>query len=236
MATDNKADRTTRTRRTPTSADERIYNSVFSAVMHQRLKPGTRLPEPELCTLFKVSRTIVRKALQRLAHDHIVSLRHNKGAVVASPTREETREVFEARRAVEAAIVPLVVARASKEGIARLRGMMDTEAHMLRESHPDWVQQAGSFHHALAEISGNRVLQGFLMSLMSRCSLIVALYEPPGDAGCEHDEHAAIVDCIAKGDATGAIALMARHLETLEQRIEYRQEEAEPDLGSLLGL
>jgi len=235
----NKPERTPatpRTRRTPTAADERIYNSIYSAVMHHRLKPGTRLPEPELCTLFGVSRTLVRKGLQRLAHDHIVSLRHNKGAVVASPTPEETREVFEARRAVEAAIVPLVVARAGKDDIKRLRGMMSTEAHMLKHEHPDWVQQAGAFHHVLGELSGNRVLQGFLKTLMSRCSLIVALYEPPGDAGCEHDEHSAIVECIAKGDSAGAVKLMARHLETLEQRIQYRQETPEPDLASLLGL
>src|SRR5947209_7123884 len=101
MATSAKSERAPRTRRTATSADERIYNSIFSAVMHQRLKPGTRLPEPELCKLFGVSRTLVRKGLQRLAHDHIITLRHNKGAVVASPSPEETRQVFEARRAVE---------------------------------------------------------------------------------------------------------------------------------------
>lgn len=225
-----------RNRRTQTHADDRIYQSVFDAVMRQRLKPGTRLPEPELCELFGVSRTLVRKALQRLAHDHIVTLRHNKGAVVASPTPEETREVFEARRAIEGAIVPLVAQRAGKADIERLRSMIATETDMLAHDHPDWVQQAGAFHHTLAELSGNAVLADFLKALMSRCSLIVALYEPPGDAGCEHDEHTAIVDCIAGGDAAGATRLMAQHLDTLERRIQYRREDSAPDLAALLGL
>ena len=62
--------------------DEVIYNTIFESVMSQRLKPGTKLPELSLCELFKVSRATVRKVLQRLAHDHIVELRPNRGASV----------------------------------------------------------------------------------------------------------------------------------------------------------
>ena len=92
--------------------EQRIYQSVFDSVMNQRLAPGTKLPEAALCDLFKVSRSVVRKVLQRLAHDRIVDLRPNKGAVVASPTPEETRQIFEARRGLEAAIVRLAVQNA----------------------------------------------------------------------------------------------------------------------------
>ena len=103
------------------AADARIYDSIFQAVMMQRLKPGMKLPEPQLCELFGVSRTLVRKALQRLAGDHIVELRPNRGAVVASPTPEETREIFVARRAIEAAIMPLAIANNTPARIELLR-------------------------------------------------------------------------------------------------------------------
>lgn len=39
--------------------------------------------------------------------------------------------------------------------------------------------------------------------------------QPPGNAACEHDEHDehdCIVDCMARGDANGAMALMDPHL------------------------
>ena len=62
--------------------EQRIYDSVFDSVMGQRLPPGTKLPEAALCELFGVTRSVVRRVLQRLAHDHIVELRPNKGAVV----------------------------------------------------------------------------------------------------------------------------------------------------------
>src|SRR4249919_3337389 len=104
--------------------EERIYRSVFDGVTTQRLAPGTKLPEASLCELFGVTRSVVRKVLQRLAHDHIVELRPNKGAVVATPTPEETRQVFEARRGLEAAIVRLAAKHAKPADIRDLRERM----------------------------------------------------------------------------------------------------------------
>ncbi|MBA4741853.1 MAG: GntR family transcriptional regulator, partial [Azoarcus sp.] len=102
-------------------AEARIHSAIFEAVMDRRLVPGTRLPEAALAKLYKVSRATVRKALQMLVVDHIVSLRPNQSAIVAVPTPEETRAVFEARRAVESAIVALAVERHVARDIARLR-------------------------------------------------------------------------------------------------------------------
>ena len=104
-----------------TAVDERIYRAVVNAVMSHRLPPGTRLGEAEFCDLYGVSRTTVRKALQRLAHDHIIELRPNRGAVVASPSPKEARDVFAARRALEREIVPLVVQRATPASLRAIR-------------------------------------------------------------------------------------------------------------------
>src|SRR5450830_463212 len=62
---------------------QRIYQTVFASVMSQRLTPGTKWPDAALCELFGVGRTVVQKALQKLAHEHIVELRPNRGAIVA---------------------------------------------------------------------------------------------------------------------------------------------------------
>jgi len=224
----------------PDAADdveERIYRSVFDGVMNQRLAPGTKLPEAALCELFQVSRSVVRKVLQRLAHDRIVDLRPNKGAVVASPTPEETRQIFEARRALEAAIMRLAVANATPADVADLRERMAREHEaMHRFAQPAWARLASSFHMRLAELAGNEMLQRYLTELVSRCSLIVALYEPPGNASCEHDEHVALVDCIERRDADGAVRLMEEHLQVLERNVRLQQETPERSLARMLGL
>lgn len=217
--------------------EERIYRSVFEGVMEQRLTPGTKLPEAALCELFGVKRATVRKVLQRLAHDHIVELRLNRGAVVAAPTPEETRQIFEARRALEAALLELAVQHASKADLAALRKQLAAEHEaMHRFDQPAWARLASSFHLQVAALGRNPVLLRYLQELMSRCSLIVALYEPPGNAACEHDEHARIVDCIANGNAKGALKLMDAHLRELEQRIVLHGAQSEPSLAQKLGL
>ena len=107
--------------------EQPIYDAVFEAVLDQRLAPGTRLTEGSLTELFGVSRTIVRMALLRLAHDHIVQLKPNHGASVASPTPEETRAVFEARRMVECAALPAAIARALPKQLDNLRALVGQE-------------------------------------------------------------------------------------------------------------
>ncbi len=88
--------------------DDIVYAHIFEAILEQRLAPGTKLSEEALGEIFGVSRTIIRRALSRLAHESVVLLRPNRGAVVASPTVEEARQVFFSRRMVERAEVAVV--------------------------------------------------------------------------------------------------------------------------------
>nr|WP_198981973.1 GntR family transcriptional regulator [Herbaspirillum sp. ASV7] len=215
----------------------RIYQTVFDSVMSQRLTPGTKLPEAALCELFGVGRTVVQKALQKLAHEHIVELRPNRGAVVAMPTPEETREIFEARRALEGAIMRLAVQNATRADLARLRRQLKEEhavMHSYAQTH--WARLASSFHMRVAELSRNPTLQRYLAELVSRCSLIVALHEPAGYAACEHDEHTHIVDLIERGDVDGAVAAMDAHLVTLEEHIHLVSEKSGNSLARMLGM
>ena len=217
--------------------EDRIYRAVFEGVTHQRLAPGTKLPEVALCELFGVSRTLVRKVLQRLAHDHIVALRPNRGAIVAMPSPEETRQIFEARRALEAALVRLAVHHATRAEMAELRRHLKQEhAAMHRHTQPEWARLASTFHLRVARLARNPILEKYLAELMSRCSLIVALYEPPGHAACEHGEHAGVVDAIARGDADTAVRLMEEHLRVLERNVALDRPASQRSLGQMLGL
>jgi DNA-binding GntR family transcriptional regulator len=219
------------------AATDRIYQTIFDSVMGQRLAPGTKLPEAALCELFNVGRTTVQKALQRLAHEHIVQLRPNRGAIVAMPTPEEIQQIFEARQALETAIVTLAVRKAGKADVARLRRHLEDEQAVMHTSkQTDWARLATSFHLHVAELSHNPILQRYLGELLSRCSLIVALHEPGGHACCEHDEHTGIVDCIENGDAEGAIRRMQAHLSVLEQRIHLVSEKSGKGLARMLGM
>ena len=107
--------------------DDVVYAHIFDAILEQRLAPGTKLSEEALGEIFGVSRTIIRRALSRLAHEGVVLLRPNRGAVVASPGAEEARQIFYVRRMIERAITELACKNAKPEHIAALRQMVMDE-------------------------------------------------------------------------------------------------------------
>ena len=63
----------------------------------------------------------------------------------------------------------------------------------------------------------------------------MALYEPPDDPSCEHDEHERIVDCMERGDAAGAVRWMETHLRDLESKIVVKRNPPDSSLANLLG-
>jgi len=218
-----------------TAVDERIYRAVVNAVMSHRLPPGTRLGEAEFCDLYGVSRTTVRKALQRLAHDHIIELRPNRGAIVASPSPKEARDVFAARRALEREIVPLVVQRATPASLRAIRAAIEAEEAARRSAdRAAWIRLGGEFHLLLAELAGNAVLQRFMAELVSRCSLIIALYENPGAPMCGNHDHQELLALIESGDAARATALIEHHLLEIEARLHLGEQDRKVNLAEAL--
>src|SRR5437867_3212794 len=117
-----------RVRRSTTAAptEDEIFARIYQAVLDHRLQPGTKLKEVALADAFGVNRAVVRKVLARLSYNRLVALRPNRAAVVASPTIDESRDLFAARRVVEAAIVECVARAASRSAVKALRDRKST--------------------------------------------------------------------------------------------------------------
>jgi DNA-binding GntR family transcriptional regulator len=47
----------------------KVYEALYIAILEQRLLPGAKLREAEIAEIFKVSRTVVRQALQQLGQE-----------------------------------------------------------------------------------------------------------------------------------------------------------------------
>ena len=73
--------------------DESIYRALMTAIVEHQLPPGSKLPEEALAEVFAVSRTGIRKVLQRLAAVQLVTLTPKRGAHVTSPSVEESGDL-----------------------------------------------------------------------------------------------------------------------------------------------
>lgn len=249
--THTHADETPHPTTTPPQAsasvtDAEIYDRVISAILDHRLLPGTKLVEDKLASAFGVSRTRIRPVLVRLANEHVVTLRPNRGAVVAEPSPAEAHEVFEARRLIEPTLVQAYLTEATDDDIAQLGQLIRAEdqarlAGDMRRA----IRLSGDFHLTIAEGSGNQTLGRILRELVSRTSLILMAYGPvtepastntQGSAACGCREHQALLDAMRLRAVPEAMRLMRDHLSRIEADLVFAHEApAKDDLAELLG-
>jgi len=215
-------------------SDQGIYRVIANAIFEQRLPSGTKLPEDSLGDIFSVSRTVVRKVLFRLASEKLVDIRPNRGAMVASPSVEEARDVFQSRRVIEAASVESAMGRMTREHHERLARLVEKD-HAAHQDHArrNWIRYSGAFHLEIAEIAGNQVLKAFLKELIGRTSLIIGLYEPMQRTVCTYDEHTVLLDALTGKDIKAGVTAMVEHLNACEQRLGLEQRNREIDLHEI---
>jgi DNA-binding GntR family transcriptional regulator len=214
--------------------DEAIYRKMSVAIIDHRIPPGTALQEDALASAFGVSRTVIRKVLLRLSHERLVDIVPNKGASVAKPSAEEARQIFDARRAVERILIERVAGSVTDEEIVELAALVKAEqaAFEAGDKH-ERLRLSGDFHRHLAKLAGNEVLRDFLNELISRTSLIIALYESPGAVPCSHGEHMEILSALKRRDAKKAVQYMDHHLQHIEAQIELTESHGRVDFASL---
>lgn len=203
-----------------TNSTQRIVDSIVEAIVERRLMPGTKLAEAQIGSLFDVSRTVVRQALNQLSRDRLVTLEPARGAFVAQPGIEEARQVFEARQLIEAGVVRELCARITPAQVAELRAHLKQEREAVsRTDVSGRTRLLADFHVVLARMLGNEVLAQLLADLLSRSSLISLMYQSSHSAEASQAEHVAIVDALEKRDARAAARLMAQHLHSVEHNL-----------------
>jgi DNA-binding GntR family transcriptional regulator len=82
------------------SNTEVVAGALREAIVKGWLAPGERVKEIPLAEQLGVSRGPIREALRLLAHDGLVTIIPNRGAVVPTPTSSDVLEVYAMRSAL----------------------------------------------------------------------------------------------------------------------------------------
>jgi DNA-binding GntR family transcriptional regulator len=211
----------------------RIVDAITAAIVERRLMPGTKLAEQKIADIFKVSRTVVRQALNQLSRDRLVTLEPARGARVAEPSVAEARQVFEVRNMLEAALVRRLCAVVTPAQVAELRvHLRDEQTAVARTDVAGRTRLLADFHVVLARMLGNQTLAQLLADLLTRCSLIALMYQSAHSAEHSFEEHVAIVDALERRDTSAAVKLMEDHLHHVERNLHL--DPRVRDLGQVL--
>ncbi len=196
------------------AADEAVYGAIRRAMHMGRLAAGTKLQEPVLARVLKVSRERVRKALHRLVHEGWLTAVPNRGTFVPSLTVDEMREIYDVRSMLEAAIVRRLSEGHSAASAKQLKAHVAEERAALKvDDRGRLFELSGDFHILLAELCGNDELTKLLRALLTRSTMHFSLSAPQQLQNCAgpHD-HGDIADAILTGKADKASKLMLSHL------------------------
>lgn len=207
---------------------QKVYDGLRDDILHLRLSPGVQLEEATLEQRFGVSRTPVREALIRLASDRLIVLLPNRGAQVAQIDISEVPQFFEAMDVCQRFVLRLTARRCSVPDIHELRTLNRQFAEAAEA--PDIVAMSEvnhSFHLHTAAACGNRYVRAQYEELLAvglrlaRSAFGTAINAPHDDGYFRTvvDQHNAMIDAFAAGDADAAEALGQQHTDLFRQRI-----------------
>ena len=196
-----------------TEADE-AYAALRGRIRGGALAPGARLVETELADRLGLGRNAVRTALARLEQDGLVERPPYKGARVRAIGEGEAVEILEARGALEGVAARHAAQHATPDDVAALRAILAR----MRERHAagDLLgisELDAALHARVVAVAGLPRVAKLIDDLDAqdvRHQFRAVL--APGRAAQSLQEHGAIVDAIALGDADAAEAAMRAHL------------------------
>lgn len=196
-------------------ANEAIYTCILGVIQSGRLAPGQRLPEPAIARAIGISRERARRALHRLAHEGWLELVPNKGACLPEESELTLMKLFEARRAIEGAVVRQLAERPSAAFLGELALHLNEERKAAeRGDRALQIALSRGFHEKLFEVIGNQWLAGFFRQVAPQTTTAYALQAPQQLPSCGGPcEHEAIFEAIKAGDRDAAERLMHSHLD-----------------------
>lgn len=196
-----------------TSTVEQVADALRVRILRGDLAPGTPLREVSLAESLGVARNTVREGVRRLEAEGLVVHRIHRGAVVATLTPGDIREVFDLRRFVEFE----ALRRCSDEDAAALSGLANRMLELVPSGDAAEIVDADMhFHQALVDTLGNLRLSAFFANTLAELRIVLCLAET-GDASEWVPLHCEVCRLLTSGDRQAAVALLGSHFAETER-------------------
>jgi DNA-binding GntR family transcriptional regulator len=204
---------------------DQILPHLRKDIVENRWKSGERLPEPQLCKEFGISRTPLRQALKTLESEGLVQLIPHVGAVVTDPDAAEVGETMEILIGLEQ-LATIRVAQSQQPAVLReIEAIYREMQQAARQNAVDlYYDLNNDFHRSIVRGTGNQSLAELHEKVMwhvHRERHRAAVVEPFTVDSAEHHEE--IVRAILNNRAEDAGLAMRRHLESVSQLMMARR-------------
>jgi len=202
------------------SQGERAYLLIRDQIVTLRLAPGAVIEEAHLRQELGLGRTPIREALQRLAHENLVTFVPHRGTFVCDINLTDLHRLTEVRVEMEGYAARLAAERGSAGDRAAMEALMqeletidESDVHALirldqRIHRQVYRATRNAFLQAMLEESFNLSLRIWFLGLDRGVRLKEAV-----------EEHRQLLDAIVSRDAEKAEAVMRQHITGFEHAI-----------------
>jgi DNA-binding GntR family transcriptional regulator len=188
---------------------DQVYQRLLNAICNGELGPGARLTQEELAANLDVSRQPVLQALRMLKKDGFVIDAGRRGLMVAPLGAEMISQIYQVR-----AVLDALAARQAALAKARIDPALITAGReAVAGSHVGSMIDADlEFHNAIYAASGNPLIAETANHHWRHIRRAMgAVLQQARVRDSVWDEHQAMIDAIARGDADRAESLAREH-------------------------
>jgi DNA-binding GntR family transcriptional regulator len=224
----------------PRSLSRAVFADVRADILAGIYPPGSRLSPREIATKAKVSLSVVREALTRLAEQGLVVAQPQLGFAVVSLDLDGARDLNRVRILIESAAIKDSVEHADVEyetrvlashhRLARTPQWADEETHIVSEA---WARAHAQFHSALLSACTSPRLLDLAANMRETAEMYRRWSGTFTTRGAQRDvagEHLALMQAALDRDAERAAVLAGEHIdkttELLTHYVELHETEA----------
>lgn len=218
----------------PVTIADRLFLDLRRAILEGELPAGKKISEPELASIYGVSRGSLREAISKLENCNLVTRRPNIGARIVSFSIDQLMEIYQIREAMEGMAARLAAKNMTEQELLHLKTLVarhkDSMANTERPAKNDYSQDADlDFHFCIIQGSKNQRLLTMLCQDLYDLVRFYRMRLSPAFSSTAMQEHELIVQALERRDGEMAELLMRYHVRASRDRAKQRLETMTPE-------
>lgn len=202
------------------SQGERAYLLIRDQIITLKLAPGSVIEEARLREELGLGRTPIREALQRLAHENLVTFVPHRGTFVCDINLTDLHRLTEVRIELESYAARLAAERATAADRALMEALMGELTAIDEGDVRNLMRLDQRIHRQVYSATRNTFLQAMLEESFNLSLRIWFLGLDRGIRIKEAvEEHRQLLEAIVSRDPDRAASVMRRHVTGFEQAI-----------------
>ena len=203
-----------------TSLADQVFEKLENDIIQGVYAKGEILTELKLVEQLGVSRTPIREALRRLEQERLIA-DAGKGSVVLGITGDDLLDIMNIRERIEGIAAYYAATNVTPERVQELAHLADLQNFYYEKWDTERLRQVDdAFHDAICRLGGRHVITDTLIPLHRKTRRYRRLsMEDRGRTTKTLQEHHAIYEAIAAGDAELAQKLMTSHIANAKEHM-----------------